>query len=83
VTTVALGDGAEIAPPELNARGFGEDEDLLGELREAADRVVTELAADGVTEIKLLQEHLHDEIGQLVYDRTRRRPMILPVVIEI
>ena len=32
------------------------------------------LAADGITEIKLLQEHVHDAIGQLVYDRTRRRP---------
>ena len=34
-------------------------------------------------EIKLLQEHIHDGIGQLVYDRTRRRPMILPVVVEV
>ena len=42
-----------------------------------------ELADDNVAEIKLLQEHLHDAIGQLVYDRTRRRPMILPVVIEV
>ena len=83
VTTLALSDGGEIAPPELIARGFGEDEVLLDELREEADRVVTALAADGVSEIKLLQEHLHDEIGQLVYDRTRRRPMILPVVIEV
>jgi len=83
VTTVALSDGGEIAPPELIARGFGEDEVLLNDLREEADRVLAELAADGVSEIKLLQEHLHDEIGQLVYDRTRRRPMILPVVIEV
>jgi ribonuclease J len=83
VTTLALSDGGEIAPPELIARGFAEDDALLGELREEADRVVTELSADGVREIKLLQEHLHDEIGQLVYDRTRRRPMILPVVIEV
>jgi len=83
VTTIALSDGGEIAPPELIARGFGEDDELLEELREEADRVVGDLAADGITEIKLLQEHLHDEIGQLVYDRTRRRPMILPVVIEV
>ncbi len=83
VTTVALSDGGEIAPPELIARGFGEDEELLDELREEAERVVAELSSDGVSEIKLLQEHLHDEIGQLVYDRTRRRPMILPVVIEV
>jgi ribonuclease J len=83
VTTVAMSDGGEIAPPELIARGFAEDDDLLHALREEADRVVGKLAADGITEIKLLQEHLHDEVGQLVYDRTRRRPMILPVVIEV
>jgi mRNA degradation ribonuclease J1/J2 len=45
--------------------------------------VVRELASGHVTEIKLLQEHIHDAVGQIVYDRTRRRPMILPVVIEV
>jgi ribonuclease J len=83
VTTVAISDGGEIAPPELIARGLGEDEELLDELRTEAERLVGDLAADGINEIKLLQEHIHDEIGQLVYDRTRRRPMILPVVIEV
>ena len=34
-------------------------------------------------ELKLLQEHLHDGIGQLVHERTGRRPMILPVVLEV
>ncbi len=83
VTTVALSDGGEIAPPELIARGMGEDDELIAELREEAQRVVSELAADGISEIKLLQEHLHDEVAQVVYARTRRRPMILPIVIEV
>ncbi|RDI75111.1 putative hydrolase of the metallo-beta-lactamase superfamily [Gaiella occulta] len=83
VTTVALSDGGEIAPPELIARGFAEDDALLDDLRDEADRVALELSADGITEVKLLQEHMHDAIGRLVYDRTRRRPMILPVVIEV
>ena len=83
VTTVALTDGGDIAPPELIARGFAEDDELLEDLRREADRVVAELAAAGIREIKLLQEHVHDAIGQVVYDRTRRRPMILPVVIEV
>jgi ribonuclease J len=83
VTTIATSDGNEIAPPELIARGFAEDEELLDELRDEADRVVAELGEHGITEIKLLQEHVHDAIGQVVYDRTRRRPMILPVVIEV
>jgi ribonuclease J len=83
VTTLAAANGGEIAPPELISRGFVEDDALLGELRAEADRIADKLARSGVYEIKLLQEHLHDEIGQLVYDRTRRRPMILPVVIEV
>ena len=84
VTTVALGDGGgEIAPPELIARGVGEDLDLIDDLRDEAERIARALARDGITEIKLVQEHIHDGIGQVVYDRTRRRPMILPVVIEV
>jgi ribonuclease J len=83
VTTVALSDGGEIAPPELIARGFAEDDELLEDLRREAERVVVELAGDGITEVKLLQEHVHDAVGQVIYDRTRRRPMILPVVIEV
>ena len=72
-----------MAPPELIARGVGEDEELIDDLRAEAERIVRELAGNGVTEIKLIQEHIHDGIGQVVYQRTRRRPMILPVVIEV
>ena len=68
-------------PPELIARGFAESGPLLEEMREEARRVLDQCLADRVDEIKLLQEHLHDGIGQLVYDRTGRRPMILPVVV--
>jgi ribonuclease J len=83
VTTVAVTDGGEIAPPELIARGVAESDELVEELRDVAARVVSELTNGDVTEIKLIQEHVHDAIGQVVYDRTRRRPMILPVVIEV
>jgi ribonuclease J len=83
VTTLASSDGGEIAPPELIARGFAESDELIDELRTEADRVVRELASEHVVEIKLLQEHIHDAVGQIVYDRTRRRPMVLPVVIEV
>ncbi len=83
VTTLTSSDGGEIAPPELIARGFAESDELLDELRAEADRVVRELASEHAMEIKLLQEHIHDAVGQIVYDRTRRRPMVLPVVIEV
>jgi ribonuclease J len=87
VATLAATNGAGgglTAPPELIARGFGDGaEPLLDELRAEARRVIDELLRDDVTEIKLLQEHLHDALGGIVYDRTRRRPMILPVLVEV
>jgi ribonuclease J len=84
VATVSLDDGGTvISPPELIARGVGEDPELVDDLREEAGRIAAELSSNGLTEIKLVQEHIHDAIAQTVYDRTRRRPMILPVEIEV
>jgi ribonuclease J len=83
VATLAGSNGRASAPPELIARGFSEPGPLLDEMREEAKRVLDQCLADRIVEIKLLQEHLHDGIGQLVYDRTGRRPMILPIVIEV
>jgi ribonuclease J len=84
VATLAGSNGAVAGQPELIARGFGEPgEELLEEMRAEAHRVLAELLEDDVSEIKLLQEHLHDGLGQLIYDRTGRRPMILPVVVEV
>jgi ribonuclease J len=82
VATLAPENG-RAARPELIARGFTGTDELLDETREEATRVLQELLADDRIEIKLLQEHLHDSVGQLIYDRTRRRPMILPVVVEV
>jgi ribonuclease J len=80
VTTLSNGG---IAAPELIARGFAESDELVAEMREEAHSIVRDLLEQDVREVKLLQEHIHDGIGQLVYDRTRRRPMILPVVVEV
>jgi ribonuclease J len=84
VATLAGSDGrAAAGPPELIARGFAESDTLLDEMRDEAQRVLRQLVSEDVVEIKLLQEHLHDGLGQLIYDRTGRRPMILPVVVEV
>jgi ribonuclease J len=83
VATLAKRDGGAIARPELIARGFTGADELIEETRDEAGRVLRELLDSDVVEIKLLQEHLHDSVGQLIYDRTRRRPMILPVVVEV
>jgi len=84
VATLAGTNGrASAGPPELIARGFADSGPLLDEMRDEASRVLDECLEENIIEIKLLQEHLHDGLGQLVYDRTGRRPMILPVVVEV
>jgi ribonuclease J len=81
IVVATLSDGVAAAP-ELITRGFADSNELMSEMRDEAHVILRELLADDISEIKLIQEHLHDGIGQLVYDRTRRRPMILPVVVE-
>jgi ribonuclease J len=83
VATLSSANGRTTATPELIARGFPEAEELLDQLRAEAGKVLDGLLSDKIHEVKLLQEHLHDGLGQLVYDRTRRRPLILPVVVEV
>src|SRR5881397_1749313 len=69
IVVTTLSNGA-VTAPELISRGFAESEELLSEMRSEAYNIVRELLEDDIREIKLLQEHLHDGIGQLVYDRT-------------
>ena len=83
VATVGTSGPRAVAAPELIARGFGETEPLVAEMRGEAAQVLQECLEQDITEIKLLQEHLHDSLAQLVYDRTGRRPMILPVIVEV
>ena len=84
VATLSSANGRATAAPELIARGFAEADDAArGAPRGRPVRRSTSCSRRDILEIKLLQQHLHDDLGQLVYDRTRRRPLILPVVVEV
>jgi ribonuclease J len=83
VATIGSENGREIAAPEVIARGFPDPESVLDDARGEAETVLRSCLSEGITELKLLQEHLHDALGQLIHERTGRRPMILPVVLEI
>src|SRR5687768_1975794 len=83
VMTIGSPNGREITAPEVIARGFAEPGPLLDEARGEAERTLERCLREDISEVKLLQEHIHDAVGQLVHQRTGRRPMILPVVLEI
>jgi ribonuclease J len=83
VVTVGAQDGRELAAPEVISRGFADSGPLLEEARSEAERTLEWCLAEDIVELKLLQEHIHDSVGRLIRDRTGRRPMILPVVVEV
>jgi ribonuclease J len=86
VATVSEQTGAPVADTEVIFRGvpFIEQADgLVEEIRDEVTRSLKAAANDGVREIDLLQQELHDDLAAFVYDRLRRRPMVLPVVVEV
>ena len=88
VATVSSNDGSQVADPEVIFRGvpFIEREDaddLVDELSGVVERSLKAAADKGVTDPILLEEDLHDDVAEFVYERLRRRPMVLPVVVEV
>ena len=86
VATISNDDGTIVADPEVIFRGvaFLEEADALVEdLKDLVEDQLDEAAKAGHRENHLVEEDLHDAIGKLVWQRLRRRPMVLPVVIEV
>jgi ribonuclease J len=86
VVTVAEQDGRSVADPEVIFRGvpFLDDAgELVAEIRATVAASLARAAEEEIDEVDLLQRILHDDLATLVYDRLRRRPMVLPVVVEV
>ena len=86
VVTISSDDGSVVADPEVIFRGvaFLEEADaLVEELSDLVEDPLEEAAEAGNRESHLIEEDLHDAIGKFVFQRLKRRPMILPVVIEV
>ncbi len=86
VATVSEQSGQSVAPPEVIFRGvpFLEQADgVVEEIRAEVERSLADAATGGVRQIDLLQQVLHDDLASFVYERLRRRPMVLPVVVEV
>jgi ribonuclease J len=86
VATISESEGVTVADTEVIFRGvpFVEQaEELRQEIRDEVERSLARAHSDGITQVDLLQEELHDDLAAFVYDRLRRRPMVLPVVVEV
>jgi ribonuclease J len=86
IATISEEDGSSVADPEVIFRGVPYSDDaeaLLEEIRDQVEVTLDRAAAEKVTETHRVQEMLHDDLGAFVYDRLKRRPMVLPVVVEV
>ncbi|MFI4989479.1 MAG: ribonuclease J [Solirubrobacterales bacterium] len=86
VVTIAEQDGRSMADPEVIFRGvpfLDEADELIEEIRSTVEDTIERAAKDRITETDVVQDMLHDDMAKLVYDRLKRRPMVLPVVVEV
>ncbi len=85
--TVDSVDGKVLAGPDITSRGFtygqGDGDALLEAVRREASKIMEAGALSGLTEWTTIREHVHKGLQKFIYERTKRRPMIVPVVMEI
>jgi ribonuclease J len=86
VATISEQDGGSVADPEVIFRGVAfldEAGQLVDEIKDTVEDSLERAASEGVRDVGHLQQLLHDHLGALVYERLKRRPMVLPVVVEV
>jgi ribonuclease J len=85
VVTVAVDTGKVLTGPEIITRGWvyaPEAEDLLDEACDLVAAALERELANGVRDVDALEKEVRRTAGRFVNERTKRRPMIVPVVME-
>ncbi len=79
-------DGSPVAPPEISDKGFvymRNRKELMKEVSSLVDEIIKEGADQGISDPGLLQEHIHDRLARFIYKKTKKRPLIIAVVVEV
>ena len=79
---VSSADGKVLAGPQIHARGFAEQDEVFEDILPEVTRALEEAVAQGATDTHQLQQVIRRVVGRWVSSRLRRRPMIIPVVVE-
>jgi ribonuclease J len=82
IVVVEAHTGRVVVGPEIHAKGFAEDESVFDAVKPKIRAALTEAAQNGVREPYALQQVVRRTVGRWVNTSYRRRPMIVPVVIE-
>ena len=85
ITVIVVRDAATgkiAAGPEIQARGFAEDQDVFDQVLPKLEQALADAASNGVADSFQLQQIIRRTVGSWVGGRLRRRPMIIPIVID-
>ena len=83
ITVIDSQSGKIVAGPDIHARGFAEEAELFAEVKVDIERALLKAVQDGVNGTHQLSQVVRRTIGEWVGKKHRRRPMIVPVVIEV
>ncbi|HEX9526507.1 MAG TPA: ribonuclease J [Streptosporangiaceae bacterium] len=83
VVVVDSTNGKLVAGPEIHARGSGIDDAGFSEVRPLLEEALASAAADGISDVHQLGQLMRRTLGRWVNNNYRRRPMIIPVVVEV
>ena len=83
VVVVDAQTGKVVAGPDIHARGFTEDKALFDEVKVMIEKALAKAVANGINGTHQLQQVLRRTVGSWVGEEHRRKPMIVPVVIEV
>ncbi len=78
--------GKTVGEVEIVTRGmvFGPDEaETLDEARQRINKVLDRTAKEGVTDVQIVKNAVRESLSQFLWERMRRRPMVIPVVMEV
>ena len=79
---VSSADGKVLAGPQIHARGVAEQDDVFDEILPVLTAALEDAARSGATDTHQLQQVMRRVVGRWVSNKLRRRPMIIPVVVE-
>jgi ribonuclease J len=85
VVTVDKQTGNVVGRPEIITRGFVHQNEHDPLINGAADQVIASIEnpGDHISEIALLKSQIKDGVSRYLYEQTKRRPMVFPVVVEV
>ncbi|MCL5058529.1 MAG: ribonuclease J [Actinobacteria bacterium] len=86
VVSMSKENGQVISGPDIVSRGFvyvRESEKLMDEVREKVKSILDKCSDRGITEWSNIKSQVRDSLGKFLYEKTRRRPMILPIIMDI